>query len=262
MEIIAITTAADPALRDFKERKDALVRQQGNLLADSDKVVLRALQRGLPCRKLLATAAFAAELRATYGDCLSCPVYVATREVMEGIVGHRLHHGVVGVFERPKDTPMAAWGQRVVLCNGVNNSENTGAIARSIHALGFKTLVCDDKSCSPFVRRAVRVSMGSVFAIGIAHCHDLCETLEHMRQQGYTIVAADAGPAAAPLKSLGTTAAAAGPVALVLGAEATGVEAAVLALCHHRVKIPIVPDIDSLNVAVASGILLHHWGEV
>lgn len=224
------------------------------MIVDSDKVVLRCLQAGLDCRKLLVTMSFWLEWQSFLEDHIGdADVYTAPRTVMEAIVGHKLHHGVVGVFARPACVPSSQWGRRVVLCNGVNNSENVGAIARSAHAFGFDTLVFDESSCSPYVRRAIRVSMGSVFALKVGYVDDLATCLRGMQQQGFHVIGASLASESQSLRSTLV----APPIGVVFGSEGHGICPEVAKACDRLVHIPMVAGIDSLNVAVAMGIVLY-----
>lgn len=254
---IPVADAGDPRLDPFRDLKDRQARLTGTIVVDSERVVRRMLARGHDLTGLLATPEGLRRLerkhllrqRIASAD---GPFFVAGREVMESVIGFRLHHGMVALGRRPADQPAAQFGPRIVILNGVNNAENVGSIVRSCHAFGVDTLVVDRASCSPWVRRAIRVSMGSVFALGIHHCADVTPILEDLSRRGYPLW----GAANDPQARVPRPGAAPPEWALIIGSEATGLSPGVRPLCRQLLRIPVREDIDSLNAGVAAGILL------
>lgn len=227
------------------------------MIVDSDKVVYRCLNKGLEVQKILGTRPFVEKLLRDFPDLQDHPLlFCGDKPVLESIVGHRLHHGVVGVFKRPEDAPKHSFGNRIVLFNGVNNAENVGAIIRSAHAFGFDTVICDQESCSPYVRRAVRVSMGSVFSLKVLHTDSIYQQLIDLKKSGYRIYGSAISPKAQSCRNIQPT----DKFVLVLGSEGHGMSPEALELCDQVIRIPTVNHIDSLNVAVASGVLLYQLG--
>lgn len=251
-----VTDGKDPALAVFRERKDGPLRLRAQMLVDSDRVVMRALKKGHRLVALLATEAFYARLQAEMPACVrGVRVYLAPKEVMGTIVGHHLHHGVVALMHRPCDHDPSQWGPRLLLFNGVNNSENIGVMVRTAHALGFTGVLADDRACSPYVRRGIRVSMGSVFSLAIAHGGSMVREIASLKRQGFAIIGTGLSSQAIPLPKAPSFE----KLALVFGTEGHGLCPEVARSCDLMVKIPMVADIDSLNVGVASGIIMHHF---
>ena len=249
----------DPRLLDFGERKDALLRQQNRMIVDSDKVVLRMMAKGHYPSRLLATERFVALLdKQKIKLPRETELFLGERPVLESIVGHRLHHGVVAIAGRPRDVAIEELGPRIVLLNGVGSAENVGAIARSCHAFGFTALVADEVSCSPYVRRSIRVSMGSLFCLNIHHTPSCLLLIEKLRAAGYGIYGSGKRNGSVSAKGFKPKE----KFVLILGSEGDGMEPSVIEQTDTMLEIPVHPGIDSLNVAVASGVLLYELGKI
>jgi len=247
----------DLRLKEFSERRDSLLRQNQVMIVDSDKVVSRMIKGGYRIKRLLATERFLRILQA--GELRLAPdveVFLGDKPVVEQIIGHRIHHGVVAIAERPEDCSLDALGDRLVILNGVVSSENVGAIVRCCHAFGFSGLIADQLSCTPWVRRAIRVSMGSVFSLNIYHTDKLLELMSKLKGQGYALYGSGIVPHSISSKGFLPN----NRFALILGSEGAGMQQAVIDACDVVLQIPVDAGIDSLNVAVASGVLLYQLG--
>ena len=185
-------------------------------------------------------------------------LFILKKSDTSDIVGYNIHQGVMALGQRPSDVSVGDLGDKVLVLNGVNNAENVGAICRSALAFGVDSIIIDSKSCSPFVRRAIRVSMGSVFKLKFMHTDKLSEVLKELTTREYSIVSASNDENACRLKDVSF----AKRCALILGNEGDGVESLVKEVSDAVVKIPINPEVDSLNVAVASSILLYELGDL
>ena len=253
---IWIEEPTDPRVAHFSKIRDGAFKARDEIIVDSELIARRVAEAGLEVKEIFATASFYADCAEVLArlPCLDQVVrYLADRQTLERVVGYRLHQGVMMVARRPDDSPLADFGERVVVLNGVSDAENVGAIVRNCHAFGVHSLLIDASSCSPWVRRAIRVAMGSTFRMKIHHSLNLVRDLQEIADSGYQIVATANRPAAEPLHGVVMRP----RVALVMGNEYAGVSDQILGLSDLCVKIPVDPTIDSLNVAVASGILLH-----
>jgi tRNA G18 (ribose-2'-O)-methylase SpoU len=142
-----------------------------------------------------------------------------------------------------------------VVCPRIDNPENLGAIVRVADVFGTAGVLVGARCPDPLSRRVLRVSMGSALRLPVVSPPDLADELDRLgRDFGFETVAAVAGPDAWPLDDFRSPA----RLALLLGSEAHGLEPDWLARCDRRVTIPMAPGVDSLNVAVAAGILLYH----
>lgn len=184
-------------------------------------------------------------------------VYVLPEPRISEVIGYPFHLGMLACGRRPElgriETLFHA--RTLVVCPHLQNLENLGLIIRTAAALGVDGLLVGEKGSDPFFRRCVRVSMGSVFTLPIVRSGDVGRDLRQLRdERGFELVATVLAPDAVPLTSYQRGE----RVAVMLGNEPDGLEAGYLRLATHKVIIPMHNDVDSLNVAVAAGIVLHH----
>ena len=184
-------------------------------------------------------------------------VYLGDEAQLSGIVGFPLHQGVMAVARIPPPRPLAetlaasVQPRLLVALDRVANAENLGVIARNCAAFGAAALVVGETSSSPWLRRAVRVSMGTVFRLRIHFTESLVALLADLRGQGFlTVAAASDGDV---VHAVDLT----GDCCVVLGNEDQGVRPEVRAACHRVVAIPMLGGVDSLNVSSALAVLLY-----
>lgn len=168
---------------------------------------------------------------------------------MEAVVGYRLHQGVIAMGRIPPPAPLFSSG-RIVALDGISNAENVGAILRSCAAFGVDGVLVGPGTCSPWVRRAVRVSLGAPLQIPLHFTHDLAAAI---RQMGMPAYGAHIHGEKKPVGEIDWTP----PFCIVLGSEADGVSPSALAACRHGVYIPMAEDWDCLNVAASAAVLLY-----
>lgn len=236
-------------------------RGDGWFLAEGDLVTERALAAGcVPVAALVdrdrrppVTAALAARVPVYAGD-------VALRRLatQNGVV-----NDLLTVFERPARPSVAELAGRathLVVAEAVDNPVNVGSIVRNAAGLGWHGLVLDRTSADPLARRALRVSMGHAVAFPHARTADLPATVRDLVAAGFAVVALTPGQRAVDLDDVpGTLLAGPGTprIAIVVGAERTGVTAEVLELATVCARIPMAGAVDSLNVAAATAIACH-----
>jgi len=188
------------------------------------------------------------------------------------VVGFKVHRGALAACARPAPRDPIELAQavraadpapRVVVMEGVLDADNVGGIFRAAMAFGARAVFACGRSCDPLYRKAIRTSMGGSLCVPFARARgaggDPIRLLAALRAQGFSVVALDPGPAGEPVDALRAAAgrAAPGPVALVVGTEGAGLTAAALAAADRRVRIPMEPGVDSINVATATAIALH-----
>ena len=187
--------------------------------------------------------------------CPGIPVYTGDSEILEQLTGYRLTRGILCAMRRPQPRPLAALcagARRIAVLEGIVDSTNIGAIFRSAAALGIDAVLLTPTCCDPLNRRAVRVSMGTVFQIPWGWVEAWPEDLGRLRQLGFQSAAmalcddaiAIGDPALKKIDRL----------AIVLGAEGDGLAAKTIAACDVTVRIPMSHGVDSLNVAAASAV--------
>ena len=192
---------------------------------------------------------------------LSCDILLADPSLTQDITGFRLHGGVMALASRPPDHGLETFGSQVIALDGCNNSENIGAVLRNCLAFGYDSVLIGPTACSPWLRRAIRVAMGSTFKLKLRHSTDLGADLRELQTAHYRILAAELTPTSQAIGRYGASNNAAAHV-LILGHESLGVSNSLAPLVDASVHIPMQPGIDSLNVAVASGILMHQLSSI
>lgn len=247
-------------------------------MAEGEHLVRRAFEAGLVVRSVLVVEQKAGRVEAMLAASgqEGVEVLTCTKAVLEGAVGFQLHQGIVAAVEPP-----AAWdglaglaravehgaacGRGTLLvCPEITNAENLGLLARVAAGLGVGAMVLGPRCADPWYRRSVRVSMGAVFRLPMVRLKDaeggLDAGLDALRtRHGYTLIATVTDPTAPPLEQVNP--AAGTKPAILLGSEGYGLSPETIARCDQRVRIPMHGDIDSLNVAVAAGIVLYHYGK-
>lgn len=262
-DVERISTLDRPELQPYRTlRRAADHVQHGIFVAEGEKVVRRLLESDLPVVSVLLTQAWFTQLKglieARTKDHVK--VFIADKRMLESIVGFRLHQGIMAVGKIPESCSLEGIvGKKtvshfLVAVDGIANSENLGVIVRNCAAFGVHGLLVGETSSSPYLRRAVRMSMGAIFRLPVVHVRNLALTLTELRTTYGTRTLA------AHPRSDGHIADAAdyaGKICIVFGSEGPGISPAVLHACQEQVTIPMTASTDSLNVASASAILLY-----
>jgi tRNA G18 (ribose-2'-O)-methylase SpoU len=258
MAIIEIASLGDPRVEMFGALTEAQLRnrlepEKGIFIAESPKVINVALNAGYEPQAMLCEkrhiAGDAAPLIARCGD---IPVYTGERELLSQLTGYVLTRGVLCAMRRPQAPTIedvCRDGRRIVVIDGVVDTTNIGAIFRSAAALGIDAVLLTRNSCDPFNRRAVRVSMGSVFLVPWTWMDD---DLESLHQYGFKTAAMALSDDSIPLDS--PSLAAEERLAIVMGTEGDGLPHETIARADYVVRIPMSHDVDSLNVAAAAAV--------
>ncbi len=253
---VPIDDPADPRLADYVQLPDPGARRRLErdelFVAEGITAILRLLTSGHRVRSVLVTpqalTRFAGAL-----DPVDAPVYVAPKAVLAATVGFDLHRGAVAAADRrplPTLPDVVAGARSLGVLEGLNDSENLGAVARSARAFGIDGLVLDPRCIDPYYRRTVRVSLGEVLHLPVARAADWPGDLDVLHAAGFETWALTPAPDAADLWSLAVPP----RVAVLLGAEGPGLSAAALAAATRQVRIPIAEDVDSLNVGHAAAV--------
>jgi tRNA G18 (ribose-2'-O)-methylase SpoU len=259
--LIAVEDPADPRLEPYRAvRERDLAGREGRFIAEGE-VVLRVLltRSRLPVESVLVSEKRAGAL----GDLLArvppeVPVYVAPHDVMSGIVGFPIHRGLLAIGRRGPNRSTAELlaglppAATVLGLIGLTNHDNVGGVFRNAAGFGADAVLLDGTSCDPLYRKAIRVSVGAALIVPFARGGTAGEMLRALAEAGFETVAltpAGAEPLSAYRRAPRT--------ALLLGAEGPGLPPDILARAR-TVRIPMAEGFDSLNVATASGVALHH----
>jgi tRNA G18 (ribose-2'-O)-methylase SpoU len=274
--IVVVDDPSDPRLADYARLTDVRLRRalepaHGLFVAEGDKVIRRAVAAGFQVRSMLVTQDKLAGLADLAGACPG-PVYLVSDQTAEQVTGYRVHRGALASMARrvlPTVTGLLSgahqardgqpgWPRRIVILEDLVDHGNVGGIFRCTAALGVDAVILSPRCADPLYRRAVKVSMGAVFAIPYARMSDWRGGLAEVRAAGFTLLALTPDQSAVPLGEL----ALAGRIALLLGTEGDGLSSRWLAEADTAVCVPMSADamalgVDSLNVVAAAAIACH-----
>ena len=218
----------------------------GRFLAEGDLVVERALAAGCEPIAALVDRDRVPPVAAR----LACPVYAGGDEVRRAVARVGMPRSIIALFRRPARpsvAEVAAAGRRLVVLEAVDNPANVGAVVRNAAGLGWDGLLLDSTSADPLARRALRVSMGTAFALPHARSGDLAAELRAL--DGFELWAMTPDPGAVPLDRVR----AGERAAILVGSERAGLGDELLGLATP-VRIPMAGGVDSLNAAAATAI--------
>lgn len=259
--IIHVTDSADARLADFRDLTDVQLRRvlepEGGLyLAESPKVIARALAAGHAPRSVLLQAKWLDEVTELLGG-RQVPIFVADEGILATITGFHLHRGAIASMHRP-ELPDAAGllrdARRVVVLEDIADHTNVGAIFRAAAGLGADAVLVTPRCADPLYRRSIRVSMGTVLQVPWTRIPWWPEGAELLHEHGFHIAALALADAAVDLAAF--AAKAPDRVALVLGTEGDGLSHRAIAHADTVVTIPMGHGVDSLNVASAGAVAL------
>jgi tRNA G18 (ribose-2'-O)-methylase SpoU len=266
MQVLRVSGPGDPRVSVYQSVSDAArLRQRGQFVAEGRLVVERLIaeRRYAIQSVLLSEAACRALEPALESLARDVPVYVCATSDFPGITGYDVHRGCLALAERPAPLSLDALllhAEVIVALEGVTNADNVGGVFRNAAAFSADAVLLDAASCDPLYRKAIRTSMAATLRVPFARLTDRASewpsALAGLRASGFTLVALTP---AASARSLDEFAASTHParLALLLGSEGPGLSDAAAAAADHHVRIPVNPDVDSLNLAVAAGIALY-----
>jgi tRNA G18 (ribose-2'-O)-methylase SpoU len=261
MPVIRIDGAMDSRVAEYRNVPDPeLVRAGGLFVAEGRLVVSRLV--GDPryvVRSVLVSEAACRALEATLTALPpSVPVFVCGALELASITGIDFHRGCLALVERPATVSLSALlagARTIVVLEGVTNPDNVGGVFRNAAAFGADGVVLSPTCCDPLYRKAIRTSMSATLRIPFTRVASWPGALEEVRSLGLTIAALTPHVSRGSVDPLDLPRCAE-RIALLVGTEGDGLSAAAGAAADLRVRIPIQPDIDSLNLAVATGIAL------
>ena len=271
--IITISDFSDSRLDLFARLTEGQLRrrqesEQGIFISESPKVIERALNGGYtPVALLMEQKHIEGDGAPIIARCPEVPVYTASRQVLEALTGFALTRGVLCAMERralPTVEELLQNARRVAVLEGIVDPTNVGAIFRSAAALNMDAVLVTPTCCDPLYRRAVRVSMGTVFQvpwtkIGDDHTQWPHPGLERLQALGFKTAAMALRDDSVSIDDAGLLSE--DKLAIVLGTEGDGLANDTIANCDYTVKIPMSHEVDSLNVAAASAVAFWQLGK-
>jgi len=254
-----IADASHPALAPYREVGDpAALERRGLFVAEGRLVVERLIAERprFPIESIVVTPAAAAALGEVLDRAGDIPVHVCEPPLLEAITGFDFHRGCLALARRPSAAPLTSFARarRLLALERVGNPDNVGGLFRAALALGGDGVLLDQGSGDPLYRKAIRTSMGAALRLPFARVDPWPSGLDEVRGDAH-VVALTPDPAAISIDAYAFE-----PdrrLILLLGSEGDGLSAAAMRYADVRLRIPIAPAADSLNVVVAAGIALH-----
>jgi tRNA G18 (ribose-2'-O)-methylase SpoU len=261
--VIEIDSLEHPLLADYAGLTDVALRRilepaGGLYLAESSKVIGRAVDAGHTPRSLLLQRKWLPELQWVNDRFPEVPVFVASDTLLEELTGFAMHRGALASMHRPELPDAGALlkdARTVVVLDDIVDHTNVGAAFRSAAGLGADAVLISPRCADPLYRRSVRVSMGTVLQVPWTRIGEWKEAGPLLHEAGFTIAALALSDVSVPLPEF--AASAPERVALVMGTEGDGLGRRALAAADVQVEIPMLHGVDSLNVAAASAVALY-----
>lgn len=265
-EFIEITDLSAPGCEVFTKLTEAQLRnrlepEKGIFIAESPKVISLALDAGYELVSMLTEKrcldSCAREIITRCGD---IPVYLAAPELLSQITGYKLNRGVLCAVRRPKPADaeeICRNAHRIAVLENIVDTTNIGAVFRSAAALGIDAVLITPSCCDPLLRRAVRVSMGTVLLVPWAVIGDTPGDWENngtalLNSWGFKTAAMALSDKSVSIDD--PALASEEKLAIILGTEGDGLSKETIARCDYTVKIPMSHGVDSLNVAAAGAV--------
>ena len=237
-------------MQRLRSLKDAKARREtGLFLVEGEVMIREALGCGLKLKELAAEESHADFAREVCGNARG---FIVTRSLLETICDTRTPQGVCAAFEQPEPVALEQLPERIVALDGVQDPGNLGTIWRTADAAGFQALLLGAGGADPLSPKVQRAAMGSGFRVPFCHAPELAESLIALRQRGYRVFASDLSGA-----DFYARPDAGEKFVLVIGNEARGISDAVREAADCRVKLPMRGGAESLNAAVAAGIMMY-----
>ena len=260
MPVIPITDLADPRLDVYRNLKQTNhTRWQQIFIAEGEKLVERLLESRLETLSILAAESHVERLLPRVPA--NVPIYSVRASEVDQLIGFQFHRGVLACGRRPiNPTFEETWPAReqpltLVLCPDIKDPENLGTILRISAAFGVDGVIVGHEGTDPYSRRVLRVSMGTGFRLPVIQTDDWPAMLATLKSAGVETAATVLNPQAERLLTAERTP----RFALALGCEGFGLPPDFVAQCDRQLTIQMAEGVDSLNVAIAAGIFLHHF---
>jgi tRNA G18 (ribose-2'-O)-methylase SpoU len=258
-EFIRIESLDDARVAGYRHiAEPAQLLDLGLFVAEGRLVVRRLLDlRQWPVESMLLTQAAADSLEDVLPRA-DAPIYLVNQDLMNVIAGFNIHRGCLALVRRPPlvtlDRIAAGPLARILVLEGVSNPDNIGGLFRSAAAFDIDLVVLGPRCGDPLYRKAIRTSMAATLSVPYAKAPQWPGAIRDLRNDGFTVVALTPNRAVALLEEVFPHS----KLALLVGAEGGGLTADALAAATIRVRIPMTPDVDSLNVTTAASIAMYH----
>jgi len=251
-----ITNINDKDIAEFVSLKQS-VHDKEYVVVESKNVFKKLFKTDTKIHKIFITEENLDFIN-THCKNINFSIYTATNELMKKVVGHKIHQGMMAVIDKPNYINFEEIAGNIIILNGLTSPENVGSIVRSCAAFGIKTVVIDEKTCSPYLRRCIRVSTGNIFNIKVYKSVNLKNDLMTLQQSGYSLVSTANEQNAVSLDRFSFTQ----KSAIIIGSEGHGIEKDILDICDTILKIDINEEVTSLNASISAAIILYKLKEI
>ena len=245
--MIKITDFSDKRIEEFTHLKESTLLSRELALCESEKIYLKLIHNNIHIEKILCLEEFALKLN-LFAD----NVYVCSRQLLDKISGFKTEYNVIALFKKPKDHLLNQLDDKIILLNGLTSPENVGSIVRTAAAFNVNTIITDKKTCSPFLRRCIRVSMGNIFYMKTFTSSDLKSDLLELKNLGYSIFSTANIPGAVDYNSIQFPT----KSVLIIGSEGHGIDQEIFDVSDKTLFIPINEHVAHLNASNAASIFL------
>lgn len=254
-KLISIDEIPPASLDIYYKLRDNAFDEQNSFIADSPKVVNLLLSSDIEVKSILATKEYYDEFRELIESKNIPKLYVADKKVMEGIVGHKIHHNVMMHGIRPPQNSLDELDDNIIMLDEITSTENIGSIARSAAGLGVGSYLVPSQGPHPYGRRALRVSMGYMSHLKYTVYDDIFVTIKELKSRGYRIFAAEVTNDSTPLWSVKVPK----KWVLLMGHEGKGISKEILNICDEVVTIEMQEGVKSFNVSVAASLMMYQF---
>ncbi len=255
MNFTTITDLNIPSLQIYRHLRDNAVTADNSFIADSPKVVTMLLETSIEVKSILATQKYFDDNHDLLKSKAIPHLFVADKKLMETIVGHKVHHGVMMHGIRPAEFSLDEMSDQVIMLDSISKNDNVGAIARSAAALGVNSYLVPRQGPHPYGRRALRVSMGYISKLKVHVYEDIFQTITSLKERGYKVFAAECTLGATPLQQVAIPQ----KWVLLMGHEGNGLSPELIAACDEVVEIEMEEGIKSFNIGIAASILMYQF---
>jgi len=255
-DIIEISDINDIRIKEFISLRKSLV-DENQVVVESKNVFKKLFSTNIKIHKVFTTIEHLEFLKQNCKD-IDFPIFTANNEIMKEIVGHKIHQGMLALIDKPKYINFEDIKGNVVVLNGLTSPENVGSIVRSCAAFNIDTLIIDEKTCSPFIRRCIRVSTGNLFNIKVYKSSSLASDLIKLQTLGYKVLTTANHENAISLHKFEFPE----KSAIVIGSEGFGASDEVIDLSDEILKIDISEEVTSLNAAIAASIVFFQMNKM
>lgn len=262
--LIEVSDATDVRLGDYVHLRDVSLRKRletenGLFIAEGEKVVRRAIEAGHRARSFLMAPRWLAGLGDVLDAAGDAPCYIVSEQQAEQLTGFHVHRGALASLHRaplPSVADVLRTAQRIVVLEDVTDHTNVGAIFRSCAALGFEGALLAPRCADPLYRRAIKVSMGTVFALPYARLDTWDDGMDVLRGHGFTSLALTPNKDGEDIATMTVP----DKPALIVGTEGEGLSQHWLSAADRRITIAMTAGIDSLNAAAATAVAAYALG--